>query len=117
MYRVVFFGDGTVIYYGQYDVRRKGLILSHVDPEAFQKVVESAKKIDYFHLASAYGYHGTVGCEADIPGEPIVATSITVGGESHGVIHHHRCSGPIPQQLTELEDEIERATQVAQFTN
>jgi len=105
-----------VIYYGQYDVRRKGLVLSHIDPEDFRKLVESAKNIGYFNLKSEYGYHGTSGCDSIIPDSPIVTTSLTVGIQSHGIIHHHRCGGPIPDQLTQFENEIEKAVNVEQFT-
>jgi hypothetical protein len=116
VYRVVLFGDGTVLYYGQYYVRRKGLVLSHVEPEVFRKLFESAKRINYFNLKSAYGYHGTSDCESRIPDQPIVSTSVTVGDQSHGVIHHHRCEGPIPAQLTVFEDEIEKLANTMQFT-
>lgn len=46
----------------------------------------------------------------------MVSISVTVGSQSHGVIHHHRCEGPIPEQLTKFEDEIEKLTNVARFT-
>jgi len=116
VYRVTLFGDGTVIYFGQYYVRRMGVVLGHVDREAFQKLVETAKRIDYFNLKSEYGYHETSGCEYRIPDGPIVSISVTVGSQSHGVIHHHRCGGSIPAQLTEFEDEIERVANIARFT-
>jgi hypothetical protein len=116
VYRVVLFGDGTVIYYGQYYVRQKGVVLSHVDREIFQRLIESAKQIDYFNLKSEYGYHDTNGCEYRVPDAPIVSTSVTVGSLSHGVIHHHRCGGAIPTQLTEFEDQIEKLANTMQFT-
>jgi hypothetical protein len=45
VYKVVLFGDGTVIYYGQYYVRRKGLVLGSVDREVFRKLIDSAKRV------------------------------------------------------------------------
>ncbi len=116
VYRLVLYGDGTVIYYGQYDVRRKGLVLSNIDSDGFRRLVESAKQIDYFNLKSEYGYHGTSGCESIALDSPIVTTSLTVGNLSHGIVHHHRCGGPIPDQLTEFENDIEKAVKVEQFT-
>ena len=116
VYRIVVFGDGTVIYYGEYYVRRKGLVLIHIDREVFQRLVESAKRIDYFNLKSDYGYHEMTGCENRLPDAPIVTTSVTVGIQSHGVIHHHRCEGAIPKRLTEFENEIEKLTNVIQLT-
>jgi|SRR4051812_3386160 len=116
VYRLVLYGDGTVIYYGQYDVRRKGLALSHIEPYEFRGLVENAKHMDYFNLKSEYGYHGTSGCDSIIPGSPIVTTSLTVANQSHGIIHHHRCAGPIPNQLTDFENQIEKTVDVEQFT-
>lgn len=115
VYKVVLFGDGTVIYYGQYYVRRKGLVLGSVDREVFRQLIDSAKRIDYFNLKSEYGYHDMSGCEERLPDAPIVATSITIGSQSHGIIHHQRCGGPIPKQLTQFEDEIEKLANVVRF--
>jgi hypothetical protein len=115
VYKVVLFGDGTVIYYGQYYVRRKGLVLGSVDREVFRKLIDSAKRIDYFALKNEYGYHDMSGCDERLPDAPIVSTSITVGGQSHGIIHHQRCGSPITKQLTEFEIEIERLANIAQF--
>jgi hypothetical protein len=116
VYRVVLFGDGTVIYYGQYYVRQKGLALNHVDRDVFRRLIESAKRINYFNLKSEYGYHGTDDCESRIPDGPIVSTSVIIGSQSHEIIHHHRCGGPIPTQLTEFEDEIETLANIMRFT-
>jgi uncharacterized protein DUF6438 len=115
VYKVVLFGDGTVVYYGQYDVRRKGLVLGNIDREVFQKLIDSAKRIDYFNLKSEYGYHDMNGCDERLPDAPIVSTSITVGGQSHGIIHHQRCGSPITKQLTEFESEIVKLANVAPF--
>ena len=115
-YRVVLFGDGTVIYYGEYYVRRKGLILSHVDREVFRRLIESAKRIEYFNLKNEYGYRETNGCEYRIPDGPIVSTSVNIRSQSQAVIHHHRCGGAVPSQLTEFEDEIDKVANIAQFT-
>jgi hypothetical protein len=115
VYRVVLFGDGTVIYYGESYVRRKGLVLSHVDPEVIEKLIDSAKRIEYFKLKSEYGYHGMSDCEYRIPDGPIVNTSVSLGDQSHAIVHHHRCGGPVPKQLTDFEDEIDKLANLGQF--
>ena len=116
VYRVVLFGDGTVIYYGEYYVRRTGVVPSHIDPELFRSLIASAERIGYFSLKSEYGYHGTNDCDYRIPDAPIVSTSVTAGSKSHGIIHHHRCGGPIPAQLSKFEDEIEKVANTMRFT-
>jgi len=72
--KVVLFGVGTVVYYGQYYVRRKGLVLGSVDREVFQRLIDSAKRIDYFNLKSEYGYHDMSGCDERLPDAPLVST-------------------------------------------
>lgn len=115
VYRVVLYGDGIVIYYGQYYVRRKGLVLGSVDREVFRKLIDSARRIDYFSLKSDYGYHDISGCGELLPDAPVVSTSITVGSQSHGIIHHQRCGGPIPKRLTQFEDQVEKFANILQF--
>lgn len=115
VYRVVLFADGTVIYHGQYKVRRAGLVLDHVDPERLRKLIDTAKAIHYFTLKSEYGYHETKDCDSLVPDGPIVSTSVTTGGESKGIIHHQRCAGAIPAQLTAFEDDIDKLANTARW--
>ncbi|HEY3938553.1 MAG TPA: DUF6438 domain-containing protein [Bryobacteraceae bacterium] len=116
VYKLVLFGDGTVIYDGIYYVGRKGVIRDHIAPEAFRKLIDSANAIHYFTLKSDYGYHDTQACESRVPDSPLVTTSVTSGENSHGIIHHHRCAGAIPAQLTVFENEIDQAADTARWT-
>ena len=117
VYKVVIFGDGTVIYYGEYYVHRKGLVLDRIGTEAFRQLIESVGLIDYFNLKSEYGYHDTSGCESRIPDGPVVSTSVSIGGQSHAVLHHHRCGGLVPGKLTDFENGIDKLANTARFTN
>jgi hypothetical protein len=116
VYKVILFADGTVIYDGQYKVRRQGLVLDHVDPEMLGKLIDTAKAINYFSLKSEYSYHETTDCDSLIPDGPIVNTSVTAGGQSKGIIHHHRCAGAIPAQLTAFENAIDKLANTARWT-
>jgi hypothetical protein len=115
VYKVVLFADGTVIYDGQYIVRRQGLILDHVEPEMLRKLIDAAKALNYFSLNSEYGFHETTSCDSIKLSMPIVSTSVTTAGESKGIIHHHRCVGAIPAQLTAFEDEIDKIANTARW--
>lgn len=115
VYKIVIFADGTVIYDGQYLVKRKGLILSQGDPAMLLKLIDDFKAINYFSLKNQYGYDGTNGCDSIIPDGPIVKTSIAVSGQAKAIIHQHRCAGAIPAQLSDLEDKIDRFAHSAQW--
>jgi len=115
VYKIVIFADGTVIYDGQYYVKRKGLILSQADPAMLLKLIDDFKAIDYFNLNNEYGYGDTNGCAAVRTDGSIVKTSISVDGRAKAIIHQHRCEGAIPSQLTDLEDKIDRFAHSAQW--
>lgn len=109
VYRLLLFADGTVIYDGEYFVRRRGLILDKVDVQAVRRLVDDFDAINYFSLKDQYGYTDTSGCTSAATDAPVAMTAIVTGGRSKGIIHHHRCGGTVPDQLTDLEDRIDRA--------
>gem|GEM_PF-3652272 len=116
VYKLIIFSDGDIIFDGIYNVARKGLVHDHVNPSAFVKLVEFANAIHYFSLDPEYGFHSTSNCASILPDRPLISSSITFAGKSHGIIHHHRCAGPVPKQLTTLEDAIDKAANVARWT-
>ena len=107
VYKIVVFADGTLIYDGQYYVHRIGLVLDKVDVAAIRRLIEDFQAINYFNLEDEYGYRSEEGCSSILSDAPVAITSIVTGGKSKSIIHHHRCVGPIPGQLTHLEDKID----------
>ena len=108
VYKIIVFADGTLIYDGQYYVRRNGLVLDKVDVAAVRKLIEDFQAINYFNLEDQYGYRGEEGCSSVLSDAPVAMTSIVMGGKSKAIMHHHRCVGPISGQLTQLEDKIDK---------
>jgi len=115
VYKLILFADGTLIYDGQYYVRRNGLVLDKVDVAAVRKLIEDFQAIGYFNLKEQYGYKDEDGCNSVVSDAPIAMTSIVTGGKSKGIIHHHRCGGPVPEQLTQLEDKIDKVANTVRW--
>jgi hypothetical protein len=109
VYRLVIFADGTVIYEGQYFVRQTGLIKSSISPEVLAKLIGDLETGGFFQLESNYGYGKTDGCDSIDTDGPLAILSVSNQGRSKTVLHHHRCVGPVPNRVTELEDKIDRA--------
>ena len=109
VYKLILFADGTLIYDGQYYVRRSGLVLDKVDVATIKALIHDFEAIGYFGLRDQYGYKDEEGCTDVASDAPVAMTSIVTGGKSKGIIHHHRCRGVVPEQLTQLEDKIDKA--------
>jgi hypothetical protein len=115
VYRLVIFADGTVIYEGQYFVRQTGLIKSSVSPEVLAKLIGDLETGGFFQLGGNYGYGNTGGCDSIDSDGPAAILSVSNKGRSKTVLHHHRCVGPVPNRVTELEDKVDRAVGAAKW--
>ena len=109
VYRLVIFADGSVIYEGRYFVRQTGLIKSSVSPEVLAKLIVDLETGGFFQLEGNYGYSNTDGCDSIDSDGPVAILSVSNKGRSKTVLHHHRCVGPVPNRVTELEDKVDRA--------
>jgi hypothetical protein len=109
VYRIVIFADGTVIYEGRYFVRRSGLIKSGISPEVLAKLLSDLEAGGFFQLEDNYGYGSKDHCESIDSDGPAAILSVSYKGRSKTVLHNHRCVGPVPNRLTELEDKVDRA--------
>ena len=115
--RLVVFVDGTVIYEGRYFVRHPGLIKGSISPEALNKLIEDVEASGFFQLESDYGYENNNGCKSIDPDTdgPMAILSVSNQGRSKTVLHHHRCVGPVPNKITELENRIDHAVGVVRW--
>lgn len=109
VYRLMIFADGTVIYDGQYFVRRTGLIRSGISPEVLSRLLRDLETGGFFRMENNYGYGNTERCKSIDPGGPMAILSVSNQGRSKTVLHNHSCLGPVPSRLTELEDKVDRA--------
>jgi hypothetical protein len=115
VYRLVIFADGTVIYEGRYFVRHEGLIKSGISWEVLNKLIGDLEAGGFFQLDNNYGYGNNNGCESIDPDGPMAILSVSNEGRSKTVLHHHRCVGPVPNRITELEDLVDRAVGAAKW--
>ncbi len=115
VYRLMIFADGTVIYDGQYFVRRTGLIRSGITPEVLTKLMQDLETGGFFQAENNYGYGNTDRCKSMDPGRPNAILSVSNQGRSKTVLHNHSCVGPIPDRLTDLEDKVDRAVGVVKW--
>jgi hypothetical protein len=108
VYKVVVFADGTVIYDGQYYVRKTGVVRDKVAVEQVRKLVDDFQAAGFFDLKDDYGAATTARCAEVRSDGPLAIMTVVSGGRSRSVTHDHRCLGPVPSQLRELEDRIDR---------
>jgi hypothetical protein len=107
-YSIVIFRDGTVLFDGQYFVRKPGVSKVIIEPKTVKKLVEKFTAMNYFNLRDEYGYRGS-GCSSiKASNEPVALTAIVMGGIGKSINHHLGCEGAVPLQLTALEDEIDK---------
>lgn len=108
VYKVVVFADGTVIYDGQYYVRKTGVVRDKVAVERIKALVEEFRAAGFFGLEDDYGRANKDRCSSMRSDGPIAITTVVSGGKSKAVVHDHKCVGPVPAQLRQLEDSIDR---------
>jgi hypothetical protein len=69
----------------------------------------------FFHLADDFGYKGKGCTSAGNSDGSNVITTIVTAGHGKSIVHHHGCLGTIPDQLTALENEIDKTAQTAKW--
>ncbi len=116
VYRLVIFADGTVIYEGRYNVRQTGVIKSLISQATLNKLIDELETGGFFQLGNNYGYGSTQGCESvNSDGGPAAILSVSNQGRSKTVLHNHRCAGAVPDRLTQMEDDVDRAAGAAKW--
>jgi hypothetical protein len=92
-----------------------GLIKSGVSPEVLLKLIADLDSGGFFELRDNYGYGQSEGCNTVDADGPTAVLSVSHDGRSKTVLHHHRCTGPAADRLTELENKVDRAVGVAKW--
>jgi hypothetical protein len=108
VYKVVIFGDGSLLFDGQYYVRKPGVFKDKLTPAQVKALVDAFQAADYFNL-------GDQGCSEAGIDTPWVLTSLVLGRRGNSVSHSLACRGPIPQKLKELEDQIDKIANTARW--
>jgi Domain of unknown function (DUF6438) len=115
VYRLTVSASGAVTYEGRYYVRVTGTQHETIDRAKVASLWRSIQSARFFELADQYGYDSTDGCRSVLTDAPVATLTVSFGGTSKRVIHHHRCVDAIPERLTELEDEVDAAVRAVQW--
>jgi len=116
VYKVVLFADGTVIYDGQYYVRKTGVMRDKIAVEGIDKLLNEFQAAGFFDMADQYGYANETGCSSMLSDGPVAIVSIVSGTKSKAIIHNHRCVGAVPGQLARLESSIDTLANTVRWT-
>ncbi len=115
VYRLTVAARGDVTYEGRYYVRVGGIAHARIDAADVKSLWDAFQAIHFSDLDAEYGYTTTDGCRSVLSDAPVATLTLTFGGRSKSVIHHHRCIGEIPAQLTALEDRVDRAAHTVRW--
>lgn len=112
IYRLEVYADGKVVYEGKEYVKVIGKEEARISSEQVDHLVQRFLAIDYFHLEDAYRKRqnpdGTITMVSDLPS---TFTSLTMNGRTKRVVNYAFA----PEELTELEHEIERVVNSHQW--
>jgi len=117
VYNVVIFADGSVIFDGRYNVRRPGVTKSSISLESIGQLLSEAVALRFFDLRESYGLGAAPGngCDSLQSDAPEVIVTVSSGGKSKTVRHHHRCVGAESERLKQFENSIDGAVNTARW--
>ena len=114
-YNLTIFSDGTVVYKGISSVKTKGLAKGRISLKKLQDLIREFDKIHYLNLEDDYT-PGKV-CPEYMTDMPSAITSLTRNGKTKTITHYHGCRGSHTLELlTELENKIDAAVNISQWT-
>jgi acetamidase/formamidase len=107
IYKVTIASDGTVNFEGRRFVKTVGAARGQITPQAFRKLIEEFRTINYFSLPDRYT-PGTPDCPRMVTDMPSANTSLRLDGKTKSVAHYHGCgdSGALAA-LTALEHKLD----------
>lgn len=115
VYTVTIRADGSVVYQGGENAKKKGRIDARISQEKLRELIAAFNAADYFSLADRYD-HGSKDCPGWGTDAPSAITSLTMNGKKKTVRHYLGCSGsPVLGKLTGLENKIDEAVNVKQW--
>ncbi len=112
-YKLTIHGDGRVEYDGVKDVKVTGKKTGTIDEAGLRTILAAFSTAKFFSVGDDVGAKAC-SCR-QCTDMPTVITSISVAGAKHNVDHYHGC-GCASKELWDLEDTIDRAVKVDQWT-
>lgn len=108
VYSVTIRSDGTVQYVGEKYVKEIGPKDSSITSEEFTSLKATIESSGFFTFNDAYR-------KVDMTDMPSATITVTIGDKTKQIEHYHGDS-TAPQQLTDLEDAIDRTVSISQWT-
>ena len=115
VYTVSIGADGSVRFDGQHYVRVRGRASARVARQAVQALAQRFDAIGFFALDGEYTPKQPDRCVMARGNAPRATITLRQDGRSKTVVHDHRCGGPMPAALRDLEDAIDRTAGVARW--
>lgn len=115
IYTVTLRADGTVRFEGKRFTHVHGVATDSIDPAAVAHLLAGIEDAGFFSLADRYDY-GEPTCTHYVTDQPGAVITVTAGDRSKSIVHDHGCAGA-PEQLSEIENRIDRVAGSAQWVN
>lgn len=115
-YKLTITADGAVVFEGRLFVKKEGAtIKSAISQERLKQLIAEFDRVKFFSLEDDYMEDRRV-CDELATDNPTAYTSIRINGKSKTIKHYHGCRGPkVPKELTELENNIDKIVNTAQW--
>ncbi|XGV94524.1 MAG: DUF6438 domain-containing protein [Leptolyngbya sp. BL-A-14] len=107
IYKLTIHGNGKVVYEGKRFVKVMGTRTTTISQTAVRKLIAEFQQLQYFKLQDSYR-----GGHTDAPS---AITSFTLGNQQK-TVNHYLASPNAPTRLTALENKIDAAVNVKQWT-
>ncbi|MEP6834679.1 MAG: DUF6438 domain-containing protein [Gemmatimonas sp.] len=123
VYKIVIFADGTTIYEGRHYVTKPGVVRGKMSLDTLGKILADADALRFYGLKQRYAPVEAVN-EAALSGEcltpksdaPSAILTVSAKGRSNTIVHFRGCSGADAVRLTQFEDRIVSAANIAKLT-
>jgi hypothetical protein len=114
-YKVFMFADGSAIFDGRHYARQPGLTRSNIGLDALAKLLEEAAAVHFFEMKERYAPDSASGCNSVRSDAPTVIVSVISGGKAKTVVHYSGCAGRESEELTHLEEQIDKAVNTVRW--
>lgn len=116
VYELVIFSDGMVVYIGKINVKKLGVVRSHISQEKLKELLSAFEEVNFFSLRDNYGVleRDCIDATGD---SPTTNTSLTINGKRKNVSDYSGCSNIVTPKLPKLENRIDEIVSSKQWTN
>ncbi len=115
VYKVIIFADGTAIFDGRHYVRQPTVIRTSIGLDSLGKLLEKAAVVRFFEMKERYAPDASNGCDSVKSDAPTAIVSVSSGSRSKTIVHYIGCAGRESEELSQFEEEIDRAVNTVRW--